>query len=202
MNPIRVNAASSDGQTDSSMEVIDISTTQEELTFEENGVDVKMVFTRYYGAIAKIDIYRDSIYDESIILRDKAECEILSFVNIRERAYENRRFSANQLVYSSNGNTTADSLTQTGVIAALSAVIGMVYLPAAAISSLAASIINTYLSIGHSTSDMVNINYTVYKYWANTIDGIDPVIYRTTFQYYFVNGISRTNEMFTYNNPI
>lgn len=41
------------------------------------------------------------------------------------------------------------------------------------------------------------------KYWAHTIDGIDPVIYRTTFNHTF-SAIKVTDTIigYTYKNPI
>lgn len=178
----------------------------EEIIFEENNETIKMVIIRSYGAVSKIDVFRDNIFDETINIRTEEECKasLVDTINVSlTRAYENRTFSGNTLVLQQPGNTEIDNISQITIVSALWKLVGYMYAPAEKVADAAALISGALIAYGYATGDRVNLNYTMYKYWANTIDGYEPVIYRTRFNYYF-STINTTDvyDHFTYNNPI
>lgn len=204
-----ISVEAADTQVSNEISVTSVKVSDEEqienLYFSENGVNVRMEFIRYFGVTSKVNTYYDNTLYDSTEYYTKSECLSMSFYAynpLLTRAYENRSFSSNTLEYSGSGNTAVDQITKTAIISALLRIAGMIYAPAEKVASAADRILQLFMSLGYATSDRVNLNYTVYKYWAHTIDGIDPVIYRTTYTYFYENSISDTNIMYTYNNPI
>lgn len=60
-----------------------------------------------------------------------------------------------------------------------------------------------FINMGYADGSRVNISYVVNKYWSNTTDGIDPLIYKTKLVYNVkaVN-LKQKQVLYTYNNPI
>lgn len=188
--------------------VIEINndTRQESLDFIENGDNIRIVFTYLYDVISKTEFYRNGVLASANNIRSAEECQSLNvslYNPSLTRAYENRKFSKYTFVNRVRGSRQADDIFFSTLVTTLSAIAAFALAPAYAIAGMASQLRSGFINMGYADGSRVNIKYVVNKYWSNTTDGIDPLIYKTKLVYNVkaVN-LKQKQVLYTYNNPI